>query len=221
MISMKTFGVFAVCVVGCGSPKATTATGTPTTTTTGTGGTMPCGNSAERCCTTGELCAAGLTCSDEFCLACGPAPVSTPECVNVAPDGTASAAISVGDTFVESRFGNDNDICTPWNYNNFGNADSYWQVDLGAEVVLDRMTVWPKMTPSDGQVSLLIQYKVNDADAFIDYPTAGGITLTMYDYQPWQTVFAPALTARFFRITITASPSYAALREVGLYTNCP
>jgi hypothetical protein len=76
------------------------------------------------------------------------------------------------------------------------------------------------MTPADGEVTFRIQYKSADADAFVDYPSAAGLTMTLHDYHPWQTTFSPPITARFFRITILNTPSFAALREVGLFTQC-
>jgi hypothetical protein len=114
----------------------------------------------------------------------------------------------------------DNDVCTPWNYGSYGNENAYWQVDLGRAYTLDALTIWPKMTPAQGNVRLLIQYKVNEADAFTPYLGADGMVLQLYDYQPWQAAFDPAISARFFRITIVDTPSFAALREVGLYTGC-
>ena len=142
-------------------------------------------------------------------------------CTNVATAAMATAAVSAdaGDPD-DPRMAIDDDVCTSWNYGDYGSPSSYWQVDLGSAYPLDGLTVWPKMTPSDGEVSLLVQYKVDEAAAFSAYPSEAGLTLTMHDYQPWQTTFSPPLTARFFRITIARTPSFAALREVGLYTGC-
>jgi len=236
MISTRTFGALALgqfILAGCGNSTpsqgtpgggtagATTSTSSTTSTTTG-GNPGVCGNQAERCCSSGTLCGPGLTCSDEFCLACGPAPASSMGCVNVATTATATAAVLAdAGTPDEPRMALDDDVCTSWNYGDYGSAGAYWQADLGSAYPLDELTVWPKMTPADGEVSLLLQYKVNEADAFTSYPSDAGITLTMHDYHPWQTIFSPALTARFFRITIVKTPSFAALREVGLYTSCP
>jgi hypothetical protein len=114
----------------------------------------------------------------------------------------------------------DNDVCTSWNYGDYGNPNAFWQVDLGSARNLEALTLWPKMTPADGDVTFHIQYKSNDADPFVDYPSGTGLTLTLHDYHPWETMFAPAITARYFRVTIVNTPSFAALREVGLYTGC-
>lgn len=114
----------------------------------------------------------------------------------------------------------DNDVCTSWNYGDYGNANSFWQVDLGSAQMLDSLTLWPKMTPADGDVTFHLQYKVADSDAFTEYPSESGLTVTLHDYSPWQTTFTPAITARYFRVTIVNTPSFAALREVGLYTGC-
>jgi hypothetical protein len=86
--------------------------------------------------------------------------------------------------------------------------------------MLDALTFWPKMTPADGEVTFHIQYKMADGDAFTEYPSASGLTLTLHDYHPWQTTFTPPITARYVRITIVNTPSFAAIREVGLYTAC-
>jgi hypothetical protein len=134
--------------------------------------------------------------------------------------GTATGAVSPGAMPDDAHKANDDDICTSWNYGNFGDPNAFWQVDLGSTQTLQSMTLWPKMTPADGDVALKIQYKAADADPFVDYPSGSGLTLTMHDYHPWQTTFDPPISARIFRITIVNTPSYAALREVGLYTGC-
>jgi hypothetical protein len=115
----------------------------------------------------------------------------------------------------------DGDVCTSWNYGSYGDANAFWQVDLGSPQPLQALTMWPKMTPADGEVIFKIQYKAAEADPFSDYPGAAGLTMTLHDYHPWQTTFSPPITARFFRITIVNGPSFAALREVGLFTGCP
>jgi hypothetical protein len=114
----------------------------------------------------------------------------------------------------------DGDVCTSWNYGSYGDANAFWQVDLGSAQPLEALTLWPKMTPADGDVIFKVQYKAADADPFVDYPSAAGLTMTLHDYHPWQTTFSPPITARFFRITIVNGPSFAALREVGLFTGC-
>jgi F5/8 type C domain-containing protein len=231
MISSRVLGRVVlgqlVCLGGCSS---TSSSNNPGTTTGGTGSTGtrsttggdpgPCGQEAERCCASGALCGGGLSCSDEYCLACGPAPASFMGCTNVATLGTASGATSPGAMPDDAQKAIDNDVCTSWNYGSYGDANAYWQVDLGSADTLQALTLWPKMTPADGDVAFRVQYKTTDTDSFTDYPSASGLTLTLHDYHPWQTTFDPPITARYFRITIVNTPSFAALREVGLYTGC-
>ena len=221
MVSTRILGAWALglLLAGCSS---TSSNGTATTGT-GTGGgvpTGPCGGEAERCCSSGDLCGAGLTCSDEYCLACGPAPAMLTGCSNVATTGAATGATSPGAPPDDAAKVVDNDVCTSWNYGDYGNPSAFWQVDLGSVQNLESLTLWPKMTPADGDVTFHIQYKANDADPFTDYPSGTGLTLTLHDYHPWETMFTPAIAARYFRVTIVNTPSYAALREVGLYTGC-
>ena len=179
-----------------------------------------CGQEAERCCAAGALCGSGLTCSDEFCLTCGPAPASFAGCTNVATAGTATGSTAPGATPDDAHKAIDDDVCTSWNYGGYVDPNSSWQVDLGSAQTLQALTMWPKMTPADGDVTFHVQYKSADADPFVDYPSPAGLTLTMHDYHPWQTTFEPAITARIIRITFANTPSFPALREVGLYTGC-
>jgi hypothetical protein len=231
MISTKTLACAALAVfagllnaAGCGGSDgsgATSATEKPTTTTTTTGGDpASCGHEAEKCCSSGAPCGTGLTCSDEYCLTCGPAPASLAGCTNVALAGTATAGTTPGATPDDAHAVIDGNVCTSWNYGNYGDPNAFWQVDLGSAQAIQALTIWPKMTPADGSVTFRIQYKSAEADAFADYPNTDGLTMTLHDYHPWQTTFNPPLTARFFRITILGTPSFAALREVGLFTHC-
>jgi hypothetical protein len=229
MISTRTFGsiafVYLICLAGCSGSGSSGDPGgagvTPTTTTTG-GNPGACGHAAEVCCASGALCGGGLTCSDQYCLACGPAPMpaNLKGCTNVAAQGTATANTAPGTTADDAHAVIDGDVCTPWNYGDYGNANAWWQVDLGSARSLQALTMWPKMTPADGDVLFRIQYKSAEGDAFTDYQSASGITLMLHDYQPWQTTFDPPIMARFFRITIVNTPSFAALREVALYSGC-
>jgi hypothetical protein len=114
----------------------------------------------------------------------------------------------------------DDDVCTSWNYGSYADAGSFWQVDLGQSYAVSALLLWPKMTPAEGTVQFLIEYKAAAADPYVAWPTSAGIALTLYDYQPWQTTFAPPINARYFRITIQGTPSFAALREVALYAGC-
>jgi hypothetical protein len=230
MISNKTFGRVAIVaqllgIAACGSSGTSNATN-PIDNTTGTTGTTtggdpgPCGHESEKCCSSGALCGAGLTCSDQYCLVCGPPPSSAMGCTDVAMSGTASGGTAPGATPDNAHAANDGDVCTSWNYGSYGDANAFWQVDLGSAQSLQALTMWPKMTPADGDVTFRIQYKAAEADAFVDYPSATGLSMTLHDYHPWQTTFSPPITARFFRITIMNTPSFAALREVGLFTGC-
>jgi F5/8 type C domain len=229
MISTRTFGGIVlgqlVLIAGCSSSGDPNAGGSSTVTggvvNTGTGGDPgPCGGEAQKCCSTGALCQAGLTCSDEFCLVCGPPPASFMGCTNVAAGQPATATTAPGAMPDDPAKVVDNDICTSWNYGNFGEPAANWQVDLGTVQTLESLTLWPKMTPGDGEVSFRLQFKAAEADAFSDYPSSSGLTLTLHDYHPWQTTFSPPISARYFRVSIVSGPSYAALREVGLYTGC-
>ncbi len=207
--------------LGCGSSSSSgpsNANATPSTTTGGDPGM--CGQEAEKCCSSGALCGSGLTCSDEYCLVCGPPPASFGGCTNVAMAGTATAGNSPGAMPDDPHAVIDGDVCTSWNYGNYGDANAFWQVDLGSPKPLQALTMWPKMTPADGEVVFHIQYKSADADAWTEYPSPEGLTMTLHDYHPWETTFSPPITARFFRITIVNTPSFAALREVGLFSGC-
>ena len=227
MISTRILGAVALgqlaCLGGCSSTSSTANAAGSTTGSTGTttgGDPGPCGQEAERCCASGALCGAGLTCSDQYCLACGPAPASFMGCTDVATLGAASGATSPDAMPDDPQKAVDNDVCTSWNYGGYGDVNAYWQVDLGSAQMLQALTLWPKMTPADGEVAFRMQYKTTDTDSFADYPSTSGLTLTLHDYHPWQTTFDPPITARYFRITIVNTPSFAALREVGLYTGC-
>src|SRR4051812_20338074 len=151
MISTRTLGALTFCqllLAACGN--STMSQGTPPAGQTGATGTTTggdpgqCGNQAEHCCSSGALCGSGLTCSDEFCLACGPAPASSMGCTNVATMATATAAASAAAGAPDDpRTAVDDDVCTSWNYGDYGNAGSYWQADLGSAYPLDGLTVWP------------------------------------------------------------------------------
>jgi hypothetical protein len=183
----------------------------------------PCGQQGQTCCSSGALCSAGLTCSDEYCLGCGPAPAYFAGCTNVASGSGVVASVGVspgGGPPDDPRPVVDQNVCTSWNYGNYGDENAFWEVDLGQVVRLDALTIWPKMTPADGRVRLSIQHRSSSTDAWASYPTTDGLSLTLHDYQPWETPFDPPLYARFFRITIVDTPSFAALREVGLFTGC-
>ncbi len=225
MISTRILGAIVlghvVCLGACSSNSSGGGASTTGGSSTTGGDPATCGKEAEHCCTSSStLCGGGLTCSDEFCLTCGPPPASLNGCTNVATAGTATGAAFPGTMPDDAHKANDDDICTSWNYGNYGDANASWQVDLGSAQTLQSMTLWPKMTPADGDVALKIQYKAADADPFVDYPSSSGLTLTMHDYHPWQTTFDPPISARIFRITIVNTPSFAALREVALYTGC-
>jgi hypothetical protein len=186
----------------------------------------PCSGEGQLCCNSGSLCAMGLTCSGEYCLRCGPAPAPLPSCTNVATAGDDGSTIPTAAFYPGSgppedpRRVIDDDVCTSWNYGNYGDPNAFWQVELDRSYAIEALTLWPKMTPATGRVQFLIQHKVNEGDAWTAYPTPDGLAFTLYDYQPWQTTFQPPVTARYVRITIQGTPSFASLREVGLYANC-
>jgi len=217
-------------IVGCGGDDSAmpAAGGTAGTGATGgSNGTGPavitpaiCGGQGEHCCASGELCISGLSCSDEYCLKCGPVPLPSAGCTNVARGGaTTAGSFGTGPADDPAKVV-DGDVCTSWNYGSYADANTRWQVDLGHATELDALSLWPKMTPAEGTVQFLVEYKAAEGDAYTAWPTSGGLALTLYDYKPWQTTFSPAITARYFRITIQGTPSFAALREVALYSGC-
>ncbi len=217
MVVYRTLSAVALSAIwlwGC-----TSSNGTKAGDTTG-GEPGPCGNVAEPCCMSGTLCSTGLTCSDQYCFTCAPAPAMFGGCTDVVVGGTATSGVDPGGVADDPTKALDDNVCTSWNYGNYGDPNAYWQVDLGASYPIDSLTLWPKMTPAEGGVQFLLQYKVNDADPFSAYPSPDGLFRTLYDYQPWQVAFDPPISMRFFRITFQGTPSFAALREVGLYTGC-
>jgi hypothetical protein len=238
MTATKSLGAIALAagtIVGCGgndsaavAPASTTPTTTSTTTTgSGDGGATAdnvtpavCGGQGQHCCATGALCGSGLTCSDEYCLACGAPPAPSKTCTEVAHGAAASAGSFDRGAPDDPSKVVDGNVCTSWNYGSYADANSKWQVDLGRVYTLDALTLWPKMTPADGTVQFLVEYKAAEADAYAPWPTSGGLALTLHDYTPWQTTFSPPISARYFRITVQGTPSFVALREVALYTGC-
>jgi hypothetical protein len=153
-------------------------------------------------------------------LQCGAPAAPSKSCTEVAHGAAATAGSFDSSTPDDPAKVVDGDVCTSWNYGSYADANSRWQVDLGRAYSLDAMTLWPKMTPADGTVQFLIEYKAAAADAYTPWPTAGGLALTLHDYSPWQTTFSPAINARYIRITVQGTPSFVALREVALYTGC-
>src|SRR3954470_773383 len=96
MIRTKAFGAIALShligIAACGNSSNSNNNAQAGTDTTG-GGTGMCGTEATHCCAApAQACGGGLTCSDEFCLTCGPAPASFMGCTNVATTGSATAA---------------------------------------------------------------------------------------------------------------------------------
>jgi hypothetical protein len=226
MISIKIVGAIALltgAMVGCGGsdgPPAGAASGAGGSDVTAVVTPEVCGAQGQRCCTTGTLCASGLSCSDEYCLRCGAPPAPSSGCTNVARGGATTAGSFGTGAPDDSTKVVDGDVCTSWNYGSYADTGSRWQVDLGRSYDLEALTLWPKMTPAEGTVQFLIEHKAGESDGYVPWPTSGGLALTLYDYKPWQTTFSPAITARYFRITIQGTPSFAALREVALYTSC-
>src|SRR3954469_20314598 len=209
MVSIKVVGAMVLgmgAIAGCGGDdSATAAAGGPA----GTGGSSVsdpavitpavCGGQGQHCCASGTLCNSGLSCSDEYCLRCGPAPGPSAGCTNVAR-GAATTAGSFGTGPADDPAKVvDDDVCTSWNYGSYADANTRWQVDLGHPTQLEALTLWPKMTPAEGTVQFLVEYKAGEGDAYVAWPTSGGLALTLYDYQPWQSTFSPAITARYFR----------------------
>lgn len=104
----------------------------------------------------------------------------------------------------------DTDRCTIWNAGGFAPASV--TLDLGAETRIDVIALVPEMTP-DGRVSHAIAFS-DDGKTFVtgqrvEAPMQSGVAAELALPKPER--------ARFVRVTTSASPSWVAWREIGLF----
>ena len=186
-------------------------------------GAAPCGHQAERCCAEGALCGAGLTCSDEFCLACGPRRLRS---LDVPMSLRAQSRLPAGFTRPEAswvrRTRSSTTTCVPLGITaTTATRTRSSRSNLGAVTTLDGVTLWPKMTPADGRVRLSLRYRARP-QVLGARTHAGRVGAhPSQELCPLASgVRAGALGALLPVSTIIETPSFAALREVSLYAHC-
>lgn len=144
---------------------------------------------------------------------------SAPTEVELTGTATADSSQATTNNMHPAAHGNDNDTATRWCAAN-GNANHYWQVDLGAVRELTRFEViWEYPSQATGLPYLYVIGISNDGTAFT---TAIDKTTNM-EVTPTQSVNFPAATmARHVRITVTglpasATPTWASFWEASVF----
>lgn len=145
---------------------------------------------------------------------CGdPTPLPSPlpaGCTNVAPLGVASAQ-STWNGSVIPQYAADGNRCTGWNAGTF--AQRWWQIHLREAMPVRGITLIPNMSPSPANVTHVVLVSTNGS-AFTNVRT---ISQVMANGGTYTFNFGNDVTARYVRITTTASPSWVAWLDVGVF----
>jgi hypothetical protein len=187
----------------------------------------PCGKEFELCCeNSSQSCAsADLRCNDSACVSCSSVPSARTGCTNVAPRGTATAVLTRAPDQQAPDYGPrlaiDGNVCNVWASGDYavnpeaGLRETWWEVDLGTAFTLSSMTLWLAMTPA-GSVDLRVEHSLDRAAW---QPLWNG-PRPMNGHAPWLYDFQEPVSARYVRVSFTASPSWISIRELALF-QCP